>query len=822
MEVNRKRISLTFLLINLLVIGVSIIFYYVFMTSFTKKFTSDYVAAFQPVVQEKSNEQINGLVELFGEYTDAYNLTELNNLIGTASELDEVGFLSFILKSSNLFTYDGIEVNIDNSYLQDYGFGFFENYAYFFNDQVIGILDFGIVFNIISNATNATDVFLMSNTGEIYHNSNSVLYKNVLHEYLNVNTDEYFDNYFSLKKDAIIFSKIGGEAVIVNFSPLEDFDNLYIAQQFYEKDIEMQYLSIGMFFAFLFIVMAILNALILLYLFYYVNKKNADIESKKIKYYYAKPYIFKVNRRGRITGKNQRATKEIMALNGVKNIEELFTDEDGVVDKMKRGVAISLNINERNVAFIPVKYSKGYYLIGEFIEGEEGADLGVYKLAYFDPITDLANIHLFKKHVNDMLSGFKPIDDKLVHFIGIEFDEFRNNITQFNKIMLDVAIKEIAKELSAATASAKMTTSYNTDIGQFILLVKEGSFKDVEALTLRILKHFESPLTLSEGRIKLNAYAGILPVYSKQSRDLTPEIILSQVDETLKRASQSQTQKYFLFDDTITKVLTEKQILEQDLEKGIQNKEFIPYLQAQYHHVEDRIIGFESLMRWNHPNYINKSPLAFIQLAEENGMIYDISKIMMEKTFEAAKELENYNVNISINISPIEMLRQGFTEDFLEAYRRYKLKPGRITVEITETALLHSFNTVNEKIKILKRNGINIDLDDFGTGYSSLHYIKELNFDAIKIDKMFVDYIETDVYNKAIVQMIINLAKTLKASVIAEGVESESQMNYLVRNGCNIIQGYFISRPVPLADAKQLLEDYNVKKTKSFKKKGGK
>lgn len=820
MEVNKKRTFVIFLIVNLLILGISLAFYFMFIDSFAKNHIDKYLATTQNVVKDTTNEKIEEALNLFDDATSSFSVSELNEQITERCPLKEAGFLYFTENDNNKFIYEEFEVRIDKSFLKNHNFGFFNKYFYVFNEEAVGIVNFEQLIEEAISFTHANDLFVMSNQGEIYFNTNSEIYKNVLHEYLDVNTDDYIKNYFNVNKEVVIYSQINNNNVVVKFTPLKDFEDVYVAQQFYRSEIDLQYRSANLFLTVLFIIVSALNFGVLFLIFYLINKKNDDIENKKYEYYYDKPYVVKIDKKGFIKDLNLSVREDLRnTFVDAKNISEIFTDKDLAIDKIKRGSTIFLEEDGKTISFLPIRYRRGFYLIGEHIEGDLIGDSEVYNLAYQNQITGLSNIHLFMKDTNKSLLNMSIQKDETLYFLAFKIMGVEQSFSKISKVVIELALKEIGKELSSFIKD-KDVSVYHLDLDEFVYVVKEDSFKNVENFVLKVIKHFEKPIIISKTKIDFRVSSAIVPVSAKDSSHMSAKDVYSQIGETLKRAVATDHQNYVLFDDTITHYLTTRQLMEKELEIAIENKDFIPFLQAQYDYKEDRITGFEALVRWDNPDYINKSPALFIELAEETGLINEIGKIMTEKTFEIAKKLEPYDVTISLNVSPVEILRQGFVEELLALQKKNKLKPGTITLEITETTLLDSYLIINEKIKILKRNSIKIDLDDFGTGYSSLPYIKDLDFDTIKIDKTFVDYIETDKYNKAIVGMIISLAKTLNADVIAEGVETKRQMDYLVKAGCNIIQGFYISKPLPYEEAKELLEEYNVKKTKSFKKRG--
>lgn len=822
MGINKRKTLVLFLLFNALALLLSFGFYFMFINTFSKVHTDKYLTTMQDIVKNKTNETIEEAINVFDEAASNFSIAQLKDMIREPGDIADTFFVDFVDINDNEFYFNDIRINLINSYLSNYRIGFFDRYLYIFNDDIAGIIDFNNLISQVTYFTHANDLVFMSNQGEIYYNINSELYKNVLYEYINHDAGDYITEYFSKNKEVVIYSDFSEGKAVIKFTPLDDFKNLYVGQQFYEKDIALQYRSVNILLLLLFLILGTLNVIALIIVFIHLNRKVEDVENKKYQYYYQKPYIIKLNKNGIIKKINRKAKEELgELLIDVKDITEIFTETEQLLDKVNRGSTISYSYEGKTISFLPVKFRRGFYLIGDNLQLGGVSDEAVYQLAYYNQVTRLPNKYLYLKEVEDKLLKLSISKDETLYFLGFKISGVDQTFTKISKVVTELAYQEITKEIRDLL-KGKEGSLYNTEDDEFIYVYKENSFKNVENLVLRTLKHFEKPIIISKSKIDFKVSCAIVSVTSSESDHLDPKTVYTQVVETLKRAVETKHQKYVIFDDLITHYLTERQLMEKELELAIESKEFVPYFQAQYHPKEDRITGFEALIRWDNPNYIHKSPATFISLAEETGMINEIGKIMTEKTFEKAKEFEDYDITISLNVSPIEILRQGFVDELLTLHKKYKLKPGSITLEITETTLLQSFMVINEKIRILKRNGIKIDLDDFGTGYSSLPYIKELDFDTIKIDKTFVDYIETDKYNKAIVQMIVSLAKTLEATVIAEGVETDKQMDLLIRAGVNVIQGYYISRPLPFEQAKKLLDDYNVNKTKTFVKKGRK
>ena len=249
--------------------------------------------------------------------------------------------------------------------------------------------------------------------------------------------------------------------------------------------------------------------------------------------------------------------------------------------------------------------------------------------------------------------------------------------------------------------------------------------------------------------------------------------------------------------------------MEEDLQEAIKNDEFEMFYQPQFNVKTGKIVGVESLIRWDNPKYKNESPEKFITLAEKNGMIIELGTLIINKVFKYAKTIEDSGISVSLNVSPVQLLQSGFVYELLKSYEDYELKPGLIAIEITETFLMENKDIMISKMRLLKDKGFKIHLDDFGIGYSSMFYLKDLPVDAIKIDKEFLKYMVSDKATKAIVSKIVQLGLSLNLELIAEGVETDKQKDMLLKMGCEIIQGYLISKPINTKESYKIIKKIN-------------
>ncbi len=242
--------------------------------------------------------------------------------------------------------------------------------------------------------------------------------------------------------------------------------------------------------------------------------------------------------------------------------------------------------------------------------------------------------------------------------------------------------------------------------------------------------------------------------------------------------------------------------LEKDLYQSIIRKELSVHFQPQFLTINNELCGFEALCRWKHPELGFINPASFIEIAENTGFIKEIGLFVLNETVRKLAEINKITklkVTVAINLSPLQILGHNseiFIQNLIKLSERFEINNSQLKFEITETNLENSFSELKSTIIKLKSIGHKISIDDFGKGYSSLHRIKELDFDEIKIDKAFIDDI-TSTKGKAVVNLIIQLANTLNLNVVAEGIEDKEQYEILKHMGCNVAQGFLLSKPIP-------------------------
>jgi len=257
-------------------------------------------------------------------------------------------------------------------------------------------------------------------------------------------------------------------------------------------------------------------------------------------------------------------------------------------------------------------------------------------------------------------------------------------------------------------------------------------------------------------------------------------------------------------------VLTERVNIERYLHKALAENEFEIYYQPQLDLKSNKITGLEALMRWRSPELGFVSPLKFIKVAEDTHLIIPLGAWVLRNACAFLSKLHNKgyrDLTVSVNISMLQLLQTNFNDIVIDTLEFFGLESNYLELEITESILMESFEIIGKKLEKFKEMGVRIALDDFGKGYSSLNYLKQLPISTLKIDKSFIDCITFENVDETLTGQIVMIGKSMGMNVIAEGVERQEQLEYLVNHQCNKIQGYICSKPIPEGEIEKLLEN---------------
>ncbi len=430
------------------------------------------------------------------------------------------------------------------------------------------------------------------------------------------------------------------------------------------------------------------------------------------------------------------------------------------------------------------------------------AEAEINHLAFYDALTRLPNRRLLIDRLNHALSTggrlgwggallfldidhFKTLNDTLGHDIG------------------DLLLQQVSERLTTCVREGDTVARLGGD--EFVVMLQDLSKLPVEAATQaeiianKILTTINQPYQLATNTYQTTASIGVV-LFSDYEH--SQDTLLKHADIAMYQAKKMGRNTFCFFDPNMQEAINTRAALEEDLHKALDNKQFALYYQIQVDRL-GRAIGAEALIRWIHPKRGLISPLEFIPLAEETGMILPIGQWVLETACAQLNawqaEPSTKNLTLSINVSAKQFYQANFAAQVKAAVKRYGINAMQLKLELTESILLEKIDGTIIKMKELKDIGVNFSLDDFGTGYSSLQYLKLLPLDQLKVDRSFVRDIATDSSDQAIVRTVIAMAQTLNLDVIAEGVETKEQQEILANCDCNSYQGFLFGKAMPIA-----------------------
>lgn len=443
--------------------------------------------------------------------------------------------------------------------------------------------------------------------------------------------------------------------------------------------------------------------------------------------------------------------------------------------------------------------------INQMITKINERDKSLKEMAYHDYLTGLPNktsliIELAKctKHFHESQKGFG--------LLYMDIDDFRRINDTYGHKAGDQVLIEFGKRINFRQDDRILSFSLGKD--EFVILIKDVDDRiEMESYLKYIINRFINPIKYDEIEIYFSVSIGIT-IYPKDGTDYND--LLQYADIAMYVAKGNGKNNYKFFTAKMKDQVKKKLDIERNLRRALSKSEFILYYQPQINIDNQSIKGFEALIRWNNREMGFMNPMEFINICEETNMIIPISNWIIEEACRAIKKINrkyDENYTISINISPIQLKYDNFIPEFKDIINNVGINPKLIELEITENVLINSYNEILDILYKIKDIGVKISLDDFGTGYSSFSYLKSLPIDFLKIDKVFVNNIDKDNKDLKLIRSIINMAHDLNMKVIAEGIETFSQLNYIEKNSCDIVQGYVYSKPIP----EDSLDEYIIK-----------
>ncbi|MGY4395863.1 diguanylate cyclase (GGDEF)-like protein [Sphingomonas sp. UYAg733] len=410
-------------------------------------------------------------------------------------------------------------------------------------------------------------------------------------------------------------------------------------------------------------------------------------------------------------------------------------------------------------------------------------------LAFHDSLTGLPNRTYFRQQLDAALLRAPRMAEK-VAVLCLDLDGFKGVNDTLGHPIGDSLLRQVGTMLTHLVTDGTVSRLGGDEFA--IILADRGDHDRPRAIAQAILDRLREPVRVDGHQIATGASIGIA---IGPGNGADPDILLKSADLALYRAKQDGRGVFRFFEPALDAAARKRRQLELDLREALHSGQFRLNYQPIFDLAQDRIGCFESLLRWEHPTRGNVTPVEFIPVAEDTGLIVAIGEWVMHEACRQASEWPEH-VRIAVNVSPLQFRNSGFSNIVFQALTRSGIAPNRLEVEITESIFLEGEESVLTLLHQLRALGIRIALDDFGTGYSSLSYLRSFPFDKIKIDKSFVDSVAQDASSAAIVHAIVDLAKALKMETTAEGVEDRDQLDELRGQGCSSIQGYWFSRPI--------------------------
>ena len=410
-----------------------------------------------------------------------------------------------------------------------------------------------------------------------------------------------------------------------------------------------------------------------------------------------------------------------------------------------------------------------------------------------DRITGLPNKYFFKNTVFNLLKNVVDNNTRAAMII-INLDNFKYVNDSFGHDFGDLLLKEVSKSILISVTEDILVSRYSGDT--FLLFKPDiADIQEVIALCNIIIKSFEKPTIVDEKKIYLTASIGVALA---PDHGMDYNTLLKNADAAMYEAKKNGKNECDFFNDNLSVELNRIYSLQKGLRTALQNKELYVMFQPKVSLEDSLVKGFEALARWESNEFGFVSPSEFIPIAESSKMIIPIGSFVLEEVFKKTKCLLNEgndNFKIAVNLSEMQLREDIVLVEFKNLINKYRINPKYIEVEITESMLMKSFDKNVKILEGIRKLGVTIALDDFGTGYSSLNYLTKLPIDVLKIDRSFVIDLLSNPKSKCIVENIINLSHQLGIEVVAEGVEDKSQVEYLRTILCDVVQGYYFSKP---------------------------
>jgi len=436
------------------------------------------------------------------------------------------------------------------------------------------------------------------------------------------------------------------------------------------------------------------------------------------------------------------------------------------------------------------------------VSAQKAAEQRIRELADFDVLTGLPNRRLLRDRFAQLLAGAAR-DNSAIALIFLDLDHFKRVNDSLGHSVGDDLLCEVARRVD--TVIRRVDTVARLGGDEFIFALPATHTAAATEVARRLLEVFGKPFAVAGHELTVTGSLGI-SVFPQDGEDL--ETLLKNADAAMYKAKELGRNTFQFYNSAMNTATLERLLMESNLRRALAQEEFTLFYQPLVSLQSGLVIGVEALIRWQHPDLGMIMPDRFIQIAEETGLINQIGDWVL---CEACRQAQRWvqaglpPLIMAVNVAPVQFRQAGFVEVVAGALAASGLEASRLELEVTERTVMHDADINLGTLSALHRMGVELSLDDFGTGYSSLAYLKRFPVGKLKIDRSFINDLETDADDQAIASTIVSMGRNLRLTVLAEGVETIEQLALLRKMGCDMAQGYHFSRPLPAEQIADLL-----------------